>query len=179
MNMREVSYSLEAIGYGDDAIYNTVKKMKDIISVSSRNPEIREWARKIVADVAVNDKFGEARAIFNFVRDNVRYTRDPKGWEYIQTPPVLLESIGDYWKMKSNRPIGDCDDMTVLSLSLAKSIGFPTALKVVSYRNDKKYQHVYGLVEIDGKWVAFDTVRPDREMGWQANGVTRTFESEV
>lgn len=139
----KVPYSEEFIGYGDDAIRNTVARMRQIILESSRNPYIREWAKKIVAGVSVNDKYNEARIVYEFVRDNVRYTRDPYGFEYIQTPPVLLEDIRLYKEGKGDRPIGDCDDMTVLSLSLLKSIGFPVALKVVSFRPDKRFGHVY------------------------------------
>lgn len=172
----QVPYSEEFIGYGDAAIYNTVAKMKHIIQVSSKNPYVREWAKRIVSGVAVNNKRGEAESIFEFVRDNVRYTKDPQGWEYIQTPPLILEDIRLYMKGEGNRPIGDCDDMTVLSLSLLKSIGFPVALKVVSFRSDGKFGHVYGLVKIGEEWIPFDTVRPDRYMGWEAPGITKVME---
>lgn len=172
-------YNEEYIGTGDSAIYNTVSKMKQIIQVSSKNPYIREWVKNIIAGVPVNDKRGEAEAIFQFVQNNVRYTKDPYGWEYIQTPPVLLESIREYKEGKSDRPIGDCDDMTVLSLSLLKSIGFPVAIKVVSFRPDKRFGHVYGLVKIGDEWIPFDTVRPDKYMGWEAPGITRVMETIV
>jgi transglutaminase-like putative cysteine protease len=169
----------EFIGYGDEAIYNTVAKMKSIIQESSKNPYIREWAKNIVAGVPVEDKHGEASAIFRFVQSNVRYTKDPMGWEYIQTPPVLLEDIRLYQAGKGERPIGDCDDMTVLSLSLLRAIGFPVALKVVSYNPARRFGHVYGLVNIKGEWVPFDTVRPDKYMGWEAVGATRVLEVKV
>jgi len=98
----------EYIGIGDTAIYNTVTKMKGIIQQSSKNPYVREWAGNIVSRVGVNNKQGEARAIFDFVRDKVRYTKDPYGFEYIQTPPVLLESIWQYMSGQGERPNGDC-----------------------------------------------------------------------
>ena len=120
------------IGLDTGAIRNTIMEMKRIIDVSSKNPFIREWARAILQDVQVNRKMDEASAIHNFVRDNVRYTRDPSGWEYIQTPPVLLAGIAEWMKRKAPRPIGDCDDMTTLSLSLLKSVGFPVVIKTVS-----------------------------------------------
>ena len=96
------------IGLDTGAIRNTIMEMKRIIDVSSKNPFIREWARAILQDVQVNRKMDEASAIHNFVRDNVRYTRDPSGWEYIQTPPVLLAGIAEWMKRKAPRPIGDC-----------------------------------------------------------------------
>ena len=169
----------EYIGTGDTAIYNTIAKMKEIIQVSSRNPYIREWAKKIVAGVQVNDKHNEANAVFNFVRDSVRYTRDPLGFEYLQTPPVLLEDIRLWMNSKGDRPVGDCDDMTMLSLSLLKSIGFEVAIKVVSFHDHKRFSHVYGLVKIGYEWISFDCVRPDGVMGWEAPGLTRAMETRV
>ena len=164
----------EYIGTGDGAIYKTVDKMKDIIIQSSKNPYIREWAANIVGRVEVNNKQAEASAIFHFVRDRVRYTKDPLGFEYIQTPVVLLQGI-----QQGDKPAGDCDDMTVLSLSLLKSIGFNVAIKIVSFKENEKFGHVYGLVQIGYEWVPFDCVRPDQEMGWESNGHTRVMETIV
>ena len=177
--MAAVPKTEEYIGSGDTAIYNTVAKMKSIISESSKNPYIREWAGKIVARVGVNDKRNEASAVFNFVRDNVRYTRDPLGFEYLQTPPTLLEDIRLRQEGKGERPSGDCDDMTLLSLSLLKSIGFPVAIKVVSFHDSRRFSHVYGLVQIGSEWVTVDCVRPDSYLGWEAQGLTRAMETIV
>lgn len=177
--MSAVPRTEEYIGTGDTAIYRTVDKMKNIIIQSSKNSYVREWAKNIVARVEVNNKRGEARAVFNFVRDCVRYTRDPLGFEYIQTPPVLLEDIRLYQSGKGDRPVGDCDDMTVLSLSLLKSIGFQVAIKVVSFSSDKKFSHVYGLVKIGDVWTSFDCVRPGMDMGWESGNHTRVMETIV
>ncbi len=102
------SQQAHEIGSGDRAIQRTIQKMAEIINASSHNPLVREWARTILSNVVVNRKYDEAEAIHNFVRDNVRYTRDPYGWEYIQTPPILLQGIRDYQQGKAARPIGDC-----------------------------------------------------------------------
>jgi transglutaminase-like putative cysteine protease len=168
----------DEIGRGDDAIENTVHRMAQIIDTSSKNPLIREWARTILSGVMVNQKYDEVQAIHNFVRDHVRYTRDPYGWEYIQTPPVLLAGIEDNMKRRAARPIGDCDDMTVLSLSLMKSVGFPVVIKTVAYNNNK-FSHVYGMAYVNGKWVVTDTVRPDKWLGWEAPGITRIMEVQA
>lgn len=165
------------IGNGDMAIKRTVDKMAEIISLSSKNPVVREWARTVLANVIVNQKYQEAEAIHNFVRDNVRYTRDPYGWEYIQTPPIVLRGIQDFQNGKAARPIGDCDDMTVLSLSMMKSVGFPVVIKTVGYNG--KFSHVYGMVYVGGQWIVTDTVRPDKWFGWEAPNITRIMEVQV
>jgi transglutaminase-like putative cysteine protease len=177
--MAAVPRTEENIGTGDQAIYNTVTKMKNIIRESSKNTYVREWAKKIVSRVTVNEKKEEASSIFDFVRDNVRYTKDPLGFEYLQTPPVLLEDIRLYQDGRGDRPVGDCDDMTLLSLSLLKSIGFQVAIKVVSFSESKKFGHVYGLVQIGYDWVPFDCVRPDQDMGWESKGHTRVMETII
>jgi len=177
--MSAVPKTEEYIGTGDTAIYRTVDKMKSIITQSSKNPYVREWAKKIVARVEVNNKKAEAKAIYGFVRDCVRYTKDPLGFEYLQTPPVLLEDIRLYQAGKGDRPVGDCDDMTILSLSLLKSIGFEVAIKVVGFSPSKNFSHVYGLVKIGYEWVPFDCVRPEKEMGWESGGHGRVMETVV
>jgi hypothetical protein len=177
--MAAVPKTEEYIGTGDTAIFRTVDKMKSIIIQSSKNPYVREWAKNIVARVEVNNKKGEAANIFGFVRDNVRYTRDPLGFEYLQTPPVLLEDIRLYQAGKGDRPVGDCDDMTLLSLSLLKSIGFSVAIKVVSFSSNKSFSHVYGMVKIGYDWVPFDCVRPEKDIGWESSGHTRVMETIV
>jgi transglutaminase-like putative cysteine protease len=177
--MAAVPRKEEYIGTGDAAIYRTVDKMKSIIVESSKNPYVREWAKNIMGRIEVNNKKAEASAIFNFVRDNVRYTKDPLGFEYLQTPTYLLEDIRLYQAGQGDRPVGDCDDMTLLSLSLLKSIGFQVAIKVVSFSESKKFAHVYGLVQIGYDWVPFDCVRPDQDMGWESKGHTRVMETII
>lgn len=162
-------WNTENIGYGDHSIYNTVDRMKGHVMMASRHPYVREWARHVLGNVFAYDKWGEGEAIHNFVRDNVRYTRDPLGWEYVQTPPHLLEGIRQYKMKEAPRPIGDCDDMTTLGLAMAKAVGFPTAIRIVSYRPDRKYQHVYGLVNVEGQWIPFDSIRPEWSFGETAN----------
>lgn len=168
----------QEIGRGEGAIQNTVMEMKRIIDISSKNPYIRDWARAILQNIVVNRKYDEANAIHNFVRDNIRYTRDPYGWEYIQTPPVLLAGVEEAQRGRAPRPIGDCDDMTTLSLSLMKSVGFPVVIKTVGFTPDA-FSHVYGLVFIKDRWYPTDTVRPDKYLGWEASGIQKSMEVEV
>jgi len=170
-------YREQDIGTGDAAISATVQRMAQVIDLSSKNPLVREWARSILAGTQVNKKRDEAEAIHNFVRDHVRYTRDPYGWEYLQTPPILLAGIREFLQKKAERPIGDCDDMTVLSLSLMKAVGNPVMIKTVAYNSH--FSHVYGMVYISGKWIVTDTVRPDRWFGWEAPNVTRIMEVQA
>jgi transglutaminase-like putative cysteine protease len=169
-------YQERDIGRGDAAIEETVQHMARVIDSSAKNPLVREWARSILDGVQVNNKMGEATAIHSFVRDHVRYTRDPSGWEYVQTPPILLAGVREYLEKKAAKPIGDCDDMTTLTLSLMKSVGFPVMIKTVGYNG--RFSHVYGMAYLNGQWIVTDTVRPDKWLGWEAPNITRIMETQ-
>lgn len=177
--LSSIPWHKEFNGFGDTAVVNTATKMKDIINSSAKNPYIRRWSEQILAkaNVKAYDWIGEINAIFTWVRDNIRYTHDPRGIEYLQTPPVLLQLIE-----RGETPMGDCDDMTMLSLSLLKSIGYDVALKITSYRNDKTYQHVYGLVSLKTPmtgWIPIDCIKPNKELGFEAPNPTRVYIREV
>lgn len=161
------------IGTGDGAIYSTIDKMKEIIIGTSKNPYIRGWVDEILSGAKENDKTAEATAIFNFTRDNIRYVNDPAGWEYLQTPMFILEAIRLYQEGRVDMPEGDCDDFTMLALTLLKNAGFNVAIKVVSFFETKLFSHVYGMVQINGQWIAVDAIRKDGQLGKEHPGVTR------
>ena len=125
------------LGYGENAILNTVDEIKRVIRESAYNPYVRRWAEQIVEEVKPNDKYGEARAVYDFITTHVRYTKDPKGMEFIQTPPLLLQMIE-----QGEIPKGDCDDIATLAMSLLKSIGFDVGLKITSY-NAKEHSNIF------------------------------------
>ena len=157
------------IGFGTPAITKTVGHMKQIIVKAAFQPYVRRWAENIVYNIPQGDKFGEARAVYDFVVDSIRYTRDPKGMEFIQTPDMLLRFVES-----DDIATGDCDDITTLGMALLKSIGFDVAIKITSYSSKRQYQHVYGLVNIKGRWTPFDAIREDKFLGWEAPGITRS-----
>lgn len=75
--------------------------------------------------------------------------------------------------------IGQCDDYATLGLSLARSLGYNTKIRIVSFRKNGAYSHVFGLVQIRGKWTPFDAVRKDETLGWMAPGITRILDISV
>lgn len=94
-----------------------------------------------------NEKVCFAKAIFYFVRDELKYVNDPAEYEYVKTTSESLASGG-----------GDCDDASVAIASMMKSIGFNSRLVFVP-------GHVYVEAEIpsavskyktEGNWVVMD-----------------------
>lgn len=145
---------IEHLGFGAIVTSNTMERMRQIILASIRNYQVRTWAEKIT-DYA-GDEHSRAEAIWNFILNHTRFLPDPTNLEMIKTPPVFLQ----LWGAGSDRVPGDCDDLTILSLSLLESIGFRTALRAVSFDpdNSSDFSHIYGLVYIDKQWTPFDLV---------------------
>ncbi len=163
------------LGFGRVGVpRRTAQRMRDIIRKSSANLYVRKWAEKIVQDVVDRDEDGEVEAIYDFLQRKTRYARDPRGTEFIQTPPFVLKHIE-----LGMVPSLDCDDYTVTGLSLLRSLGYPTIIRVTGYRDDGRFTHVYGMVKVDGRWVCFDPVRKDQFLGWEAPGKQRQIDLEV
>ncbi len=164
------------LGFGPIAApSNTVDKMVEIIRVSAANPYIRKWAEKIIERVPDRNDFMELDAIYRFLQTYTRYTKDMLDFEYIQTPVYVIQQmeIGDI-------PSLDCDDYTVLSLSLLRSIGYDTSIKVTGYNpSDKRFTHVYGVVWLGERGVVFDAIHKNKPLGWEPPNAAWVMERDV
>jgi transglutaminase-like putative cysteine protease len=156
MNITNTVFEL---GTGDIAIYRTAIQMAAIIKEYAPLPYIRHTVEDIIGKVEPYNSREEVEAIYSFVQGNVHYVKDPLNYEYIKTPSKLI------YEIEQGNATGDCDDVTVLGLTMCRSIGFPTAIKVASYHDDLEFGHVYGLVLIDDYWIPFDTIKADFNLG--------------
>src|SRR6266511_3951544 len=106
--------------------------------------------------VPAKDRWGEVCALFDWVRRNVRYTRDIFRVELLHTPRRMLELRA-----------GDCDDMTILLGAMLLSTGHPVRLALAGFRPNKPhvYTHIYPEVNVWGKWIALDATM-NRPIGW-------------
>ena len=165
----------ESLGFGTIGVpTRTAHRMRDIIRKSAANEYVRKFAERQIQYVQNRDEWGEAEAIYRFLQAKTRYAYDPRGVEYIQTPPYVLKHI------EINMiPSLDCDDYATLGLSLLRSIGFQTAIRLTGYKDDGRFTHVYGLVKIHGKWTPFDPIRKEKEMGWEAPNRKRSMDIPV
>lgn len=125
----------------------TLALMAALVRHGKQQPEVRAQAQALVADLLQKDYRAEAERIHNFVRDEVRYTKDVRGIETLHTAPQLLRQRQ-----------GDCDDKTVLAASLLEAIGHKTRLVAVGAGG--VYRHVYPEVLIRGEWIAVETTEP-------------------
>jgi len=136
-------------------IDDRVRKIRELIDKGKQDYTIRQIAGEIVQDIPEKDYKSEILAIANYVKGNVRYTKDIAGMDTYQHPVRTLE-LG----------IGDCDCISALLCSLLESIGHETALKVVQTKGHDDYNHIYPLVRLDSKWIPID-LTVNKPIGWE------------
>ena len=130
---------------GIAGVDTTVKKIVDLAHsvYGSKSAKIRALSIDTVRNAGVPDKdyYGEMVAIHNWVRDHIRYVRDPVGQETISYPEETA----------FNSLAGDCDDMTTLEIAMLGSIGIESYPVVVGmFPNNFSHVYLYGKVP-DGK----------------------------
>lgn len=159
---------LTAIPGGDAGTKATLNAMKEIAWKSVRHhehgPVIREAAIAAVLknECAPKDFTCEYKAIHEFVRDKIRWTRDARKHETLVWPARTL-LIG----------AGDCDDKSMLEAAMLLMIGFPgVAYKAIAANPDipDQYTHVYVIADPlgRGKWIASDPTVSGAKLGWES-----------
>lgn len=147
---------------GDRGTRVTLEIMRRLACAGGKDPVVREAAIAIVksAGVAAHDFAGELKAIFEHVRDRIRFTRDPLGVEALQAPRYTLKVAA-----------GDCDDKATLLASLLAALGNPAQLKfrviALDKANPRRFSHVYVVAKLGAREVAMDPTWQDTPLGWQ------------
>jgi len=154
-----------------DPIAKKVQKIFKLVAISKGKPKVRELAMALVKHVAERNYMGEIASIFYWVRDRIRYTRDP--WK--------LDVFEDAeWTLRTGQ--GDCDAHAVLLGSLLEAIGYPVRMKVVSY-DGVQYTHIYPVVgDRPGnptRWIPLDATIPWARPGYEKPYVkARVFQAK-
>jgi pimeloyl-ACP methyl ester carboxylesterase len=106
--------------------------------------------------VPAKDRLGEVRALFDFVRRHVRYTRDIHRVELLHSARRMLQLRA-----------GDCDDLTILLGAMLKATGHPVRLVLAGFRRHRPhaYSHIYPEVRVGKRWIALDATM-HWPMGW-------------
>ena len=128
------------------------------INEGKRDPRIRRIAGEVLAgsdvadgqwNVKERDWRGEVAAMYEYVRNNARYTHDPFEVELFQRPRRTLEN-----------KIGDCDDLTILLASLLQCVGYSVRVRVIGMKGSRVFQHIYLLVGLPptnpAEWMPVD-----------------------
>jgi hypothetical protein len=101
----------------------------------SKSAKIRALAINIINSARVDDKdyYGMIVAVHNWVRDQIRYVKDPVGQETLSYPEETA----------LNTKAGDCDDKTVLEIALLGSLGIRSYPVVIGTQAGGSFSHIY------------------------------------
>lgn len=155
-------------------IRERVAIIQDLIHESVKQPEMRKLALSITRHCAARDGVCESRAIYEWVRRNIRYTGDIAPHKHGRNgayEPIDLFQRADRTVEFAG---GDCDDHTILVSSLAILNGIQAKARVTSRTSSKEedYTHIYPILGVPkmrpAEWLAADTTLPGRRFNVEA-----------
>lgn len=144
------------LGAGPGAIDRFLAELQRFKSSPAEIPRVRSLAQDLVRDVAPNDELEEVRRIWQYVRDAVRYLKDVRSVDTLQSPRTTLDVLQ-----------GDCDDKALLLAAMLESIGYATRFAVSATIAKGTYNHVYveAFIPRLGKWVPLESSVPGFPFG--------------
>jgi transglutaminase-like putative cysteine protease len=155
---KPMTATLQAIPDGKAGTVATLKIMRQVTKAGKVSMPVRNLALSLIAELPQKDWFNELKILHRYVRDQIRYVRDIRGVETVQTPDVTMALRA-----------GDCDDKSVMLASLLEAIGHPTRFVAIGFAPDD-FAHVYVESRIGTSWVPLETTEPV-EVGWSPKNV--------
>lgn len=134
----------------------TLAWMAYLVRRDSQSLYIRRFAENVVKSCPGHGFDCEVKTLFEFVRDQITYRRDPVGVERVQDARRTL-LFG----------AGDCDDKSVLLATLLAALGHPSCFTVLGSAPGN-YAHVFVTVQGPTGNVALDPTHERAPAGWQA-----------
>jgi hypothetical protein len=173
----------------DMPIEQRVGFLQDLVWKGVQNPQMRELALAITgsgtrdvivgkrkfrvkgANCPARDGLCEAEAIYNWTKENVRYTGDiapvkmptgdVEGVDLFQTGLRTVEFGG-----------GDCDDHSSLTATLLALNGIPAKFRITAPSKSSDWAHIYSMAGLPKtrpqRWVPLDTTLPGQMFGREA-----------
>jgi hypothetical protein len=153
-----VAYRAPLLG-GEQGTAQTIHLMRKLVDEAQADAGFVRLAMDIVHSVPAHDEIAEMQALYNWVKRNIRFTKDPVSKEKLYPPQEVLKTKA-----------GDCDDISMLLGALLLSVGYPARLITVSAnaQNPEQFSHVYVEGEApphSGNWIAMDAARLDSQFG--------------
>lgn len=131
-----------------------------------KNAAVRQKALDLVRYLPPKDWLGQVHALWEYVKDSIRYVRDIQGVETLTDAQQTME-----------QGQGDCDDKAILLAALLNSIGHPARFVAVGFKpND--FVHVLVQTPIGTRWVWLETTEAVN-MGWRPPGIQSVMVENV
>lgn len=153
---------LQTIPDGRPGLDAKVAKVRELVEQAKRSSRFRARAVQLVRHLPERDTDAEVAAVFDFVRDNIRFTRDPwapGGLELFTAPAAMLEQID------AGMAAGDCDDHVILASALLETLGHRTRYRIGGLPPDH-FRHIWLEVQTKRGWLPLELVNKREPMGW-------------
>lgn len=157
-------------GEDDDAnTEQTVSYMSELAHADATAPIVTAATREAIH--GARDRREQIRSIYAWIQRHVIFQDDALTAALAMLPePASAEILirpADILEMQ--QPAGDCDDFTMLSVSMLTAAGIPA--RIVAIEQDAArpgyFSHVYAETHDGMQWQPFDTSHGDR-VGWYA-----------
>jgi transglutaminase-like putative cysteine protease len=152
--MVPVTANLVPLADGESGIFQTIRTMRQMVSDYKLDPDMRAAAVGVIFQYPAQDDLAEACALYDYVRDCIRYVKDISGVETLATPDKTLVM-----------QVGDCDDQSVLLATMLEAVGYPTRFIVAGYNEPGVFEHVYLEALVGDEWIAMDPTEQE-VLGW-------------
>jgi len=118
-------------------------------AINSTLKQTQYIIKRLINELPVYSHYAICKRVWDWVYTYIKYRKDDPNKEQIQSPQYT-------WAVKA----GDCDDFTVLIVSMLRHIkALKVILRVSMYDEDNGYQHIYPVVVLpDGKKIIMDCV---------------------
>jgi len=131
------------------------KAVWGVVRQYTGHPLLMEWAADFFRDYKVpeRDNAAMARAVQQYAQEHIAFRRELP--ERFASPMRTIQ-----WGF------GDCDDKSILIATVLRSFRVPVRLAFMRYEKPRldgtvqRISHVYPEVQLDGRWVALESVHP-------------------
>jgi transglutaminase-like putative cysteine protease len=168
LGLAQATVTTTTLSPGDQGTQKTVAEMRRLADEGSRDMVVREAVVRAIqfAHAQSHDRFAQANAWFNAVKDGITFVNDPVRTEWLQSPRVTL-----------NLRAGDCDDRATLLAAGLAAIGIPSQFKVVALNRQApgQFSHVYVEAMIDGQLVPMDPTYPNNTLWFEPPNPSRVM----
>lgn len=147
--------------------------LQDVTYRSVQDPNMRKLALQITRSCPARDGDCEAKAIYGWMKKNIRYTGDIGPHKLGRKGPVEGIDLFQGAARTAEFGGGDCDDHSILGCTLALHNGLACKFRVTSpSKKGNEYSHIYAMVGLPkngpSKWVALDTTLDHGRFGTEA-----------
>ena len=142
-----------------------MEHVQALIRAGAKDFYVRQKAIDILLEKQVKPKdyLTEIKALFEWIQQHIRYTKDTVQVEVLHSAKRMLELRA-----------GDCDDMAILLGAMLEAIGHPVRLVLSGpdpLRQDL-FTHIYLEVFHKGRWISLDATMP-YPMGWSPRTIVK------